>query len=172
MKKILCMLMCAALLFAMPMTAFAYTEYGGGGSPFSAEGETQITAKVYSSCIVSIPATVEIYDFSQPTPCSIEINSANVGVGETVKVKIKNLNENNAIVLENNGHTLDVFFTTADGTEVLQSSPYLARIYEFNEYGSASTYFNMTVSTPSEGTKAGNYEGTMQYEITINDYME
>lgn len=172
MKKAVYVLMCAVLLLAMPMTAFAYTESGGGSSPFSAEGETQVSAKVYSSCVVSIPAMVEIYDFSQPTTCSIEISSANVGTGEMVKVKIKNLNENNAIVLENNGHTLDVFFTMADGTEILRSSPYLARIYEFNEHGSASTYFKMTVSAPSEGAKAGNYEGTMQYEITIDDYME
>ena len=172
MKKVLCILMCAVLLLAMPTTAFAYTEYGGGGSPFSAEGETQISAKIYSSCVVSIPSTVEIYDFTQPTTCSVEINNANVGTGESVKVKIKNLNENNAIVLDNNGHTLNVLFSTAGGTEVTQYSPYVARISEFNEYGSASTYFNMTVSTPSEGAKAGNYEGTMQYEITINASME
>lgn len=174
MKKVLCMLMCAVLLLAMPTTAFAYTEYGGGGSPFSAEGETQISAKVYSSCVVSIPATIEITDFSQPTDCGIEITNGNVAVGESIKIKIKNLNENNAIVLSHGSSetTFNVTFTMQDGTEVTQYSPYIARIGELTSEGTAFAYFTMSVQGDTAGAKAGNYEGTMQYEITINDYMD
>ena len=172
MTKILCMLMCAALLLAMPMTAFAYTEYGGSGSPFSAEGETQISARVYSSCVVSIPATVEITEFNRTMECPIEISNANIGTGEAVRVKIKNLNENNALVLTNRDYTLDVFFSTADGTEVTQYAPYVARISEFDSNGFATTSFGMTIANVPEGAKAGIYEGTMQYEITISEYMD
>lgn len=54
MKKVLCVLMCAVLLLAMPMTVFA------ADTPYSGQGSSTITYKSYSTCTVSIPETIEI----------------------------------------------------------------------------------------------------------------
>ncbi|MBR5022875.1 MAG: hypothetical protein IKY18_06715 [Oscillospiraceae bacterium] len=167
MKKILCMLMCAALLLAMPMSAFA------ADCPYSANGESVISKRVYSTCTISIPSIIEL---ENPETWSIMVSDANVAIGETIKVKITNLNENNAISLThpNSDNVFNVQFTAQDGTEVTQYSPYLARITSssISEDGTAGASFGVSVQGDTDIAKAGIYEGRMQYEVIIDEYWE
>lgn len=167
MKKILCMFMCVALLMAMSMTTFA------ADSPYSANGESVISKRIYSTCTISIPSIIEL---ENPETCSIMVSDANIAVGETIKVKITNLNENNAISLTrpNSDTIFDVQFTRQDGTEVTQYSPCLARITSssISADGTAETSFAISVQGDTDMAKAGIYEGRMQYEVIIDEYWE
>lgn len=71
MKKVLCVLMCAVLLLAMPMTAFA------ADTPYSGQGSSTITYKSYSTCTVSIPETIEITG----APTEIVVTNPNIETG-------------------------------------------------------------------------------------------
>ena len=166
MKKVLCVLMCAVLLLAMPMTAFA------ADTPYSGQGSSTITYKSYSTCTVSIPETIEITG----APTEIVVTNPNIETGYCINVYVTNLNNENGIYLYHDefGESITqtcVFTNNTIGGAVSQDNPLLATIEGSGDLADV-LYGDFTASIMAIDAKAGSYTGTMQYEIKIEPISE
>ena len=168
MKKVLCMLMCAALLLAMPMTAFA------ADTPYSGQGTSTLTYKSYSTCTVSIPETIEVS--SVATPIEILVTNPNIETGYCVNIYVTNLNEQDYIPLCHDEFgemiAIECMFTNLQkqGT-VCNDNPLLASI-QGSSILSDVFYGEFAANIMSVDARAGSYTGTMQYEIRIEPISE
>ena len=167
MKKILCMLMCAALLLAVPMTAFA------ADTPYSGQGTSTLTYKSYSSCTVSIPETIEVS--SMETPVEIVVTNPNIETGYCVNIYVTNLSEHGYIPLCHDEFgemvAIECMFTNLEKQSVVYSGTPLASI-QGSSISSDVFYGQFAVSVMSMDARAGSYTGTMQYEIKIEPISE
>ena len=167
MKKIICAILCAVLMLSMATTAFAYTE------PFTSSGTVEVSKRIYSSCYMEIPATVN-YDL-QPV-CSVDVYNIEMLDNEVIRVIASGLNQNNAIPLTKSGtdKTLELYVKNGSGQLVTNENPYLAELDKTNiSVGtkSASFSFSFELRNPYEyqGAEPGIYTGTMQYQICIEE---
>ena len=163
-KKILALCMAVMMIATCTTTAFAYEDSSAGS------GETQILAHVYSSYLITIPATI---DLSQTTSGEVTISEANIEDGYKVDVYITNLNQGGTLTLKNvsdDSFTIDCTFTNSEmDTAVFTDIP-LVTFYDTEldvGYQTATKYFDIQVNASGI---AGDYEGTMTYSFSCNPY--
>ena len=170
MKKVLCMLMCAVLLLAMPMTAFAaYEETNNNSEEYYGYGESTINKRIYSTCTVSIP---EYLDCSHYENWVVEIGNANIASNEYITVSVTNLTDNNTLVLTNpnSSDVLEMRLSRQDGITVTTTDNAIAQAsyQELEGAGTMQYMFSGGVITDMTNCKPGEYTGVMQYEVRIN----
>lgn len=168
MKKVLCMLMCAVLLLAMPFTAFA------ADTPYSGQGTSTLTYKSYSTCTVSIPETIEVS--SMEMPIEIIVSNPNIETGYCVNVYVTNLSEHGYIPLCHDEFgemvAIECMFTNLQKqATVYNDNPLLASI-QGSSILSDVFYGEFAATVMSMDARAGSYTGTMQYEIKIEPISE
>lgn len=167
MKKFLAMLFSVVMLVMTSVNANAYISH-------QSDGETEINAKAYGYCLISIPA---VCDFTEQSEADISVDEYNLDTNNSVVVLANNINDDN---------TLTVYHKTKDNVTanltlnrigddsfvddtniVQQSNPILAK-FTYNELeDNINTkqfggYFRNEVS-------AGSYSGTMTYSIYIEE---
>lgn len=167
MKRLLCVVISLVLVFGISTTAFAYTE------PFSSSGTVEVSKRIYSSCYMEIPSTV---DYDMQTTCNVDIYNIEMLDNEVIRVLASGLNQNNAIPLTKAGSntTLEVNVKDGSGQLVTASNPYLAEIdkaHISSATKSAFFSFSFELRNPYEyqGAEPGIYTGTMQYQISIDE---
>lgn len=162
MKKIVAVILCAVMAVSLPITAFAVE------CPFNSEGTSTLKYKAYSSCTVTIPETIEIYNDEQSA--DIVVTNPNVEDGYVVNVYVKNLNSHNCVELTHDASgeaVAEVSFTNKSTNANIDSyNPLLASI-ECSDNMSETFYASFGVSVVGSGYRAGNYTGTMQYDVRI-----
>lgn len=77
MKRFLALVLTAVLVLSMSTTAFAegYNYTQGNTQEYSGSGETTVNAKIYSTCYVSIPETI---DYVEGVSWDVMINQESV----------------------------------------------------------------------------------------------
>ena len=165
MKKFLALVLCVVMVFSVSVTASA------NSYPYYSSGEAVICNTIYSSCVVTIPSMLEMHNADY---WYIEFTECDVMLGESIKVYVTNLNDNNAITLTDgiSDVELEVALKMYDNTVVTRENPCLAlvNVGDISQENTATVYFSGELLTDTTGLKAGNYEGRMQYEVAINPY--
>ena len=169
MKKIIATIMSIIIVLATTiMSAGAYYDGSQGN------GETEIKAQAYSSCIVTIPATC---DFIQQSEADISVDSYNLDTNNTITVYANNINDDDTLTVYHDtkeGVTANLTLNRLgddgminDTNIVQQNNPILAQ-FDYSSLENGETvkqfggYFRNEVS-------AGHYSGTMTYSIYINE---
>lgn len=166
MKKIITFVLCAILTVSLSTTAFA------ADMPFMGEGTSTLTYKSYSSCIVTIPETIQITGQST----EIIISNPNIESGYCVNVYVTNLSDENGIILNHDVYgeatTICAMLTNDSKNSAVDiSNPLLASI-EGSDIVTDILYGSFTVSAMGMDYRAGSYTGTMKYEFRIEPINE
>ena len=170
MKKVFITILSVIMLLITTINANAYI------SPQNS-GETEIKAKAYGYCLVSIPA---VCDFTEQSEANISVDEYNLNTNDKITVYANNINDDN---------TLTVYHTTKEGVTanltlnrlgddsfindtniVQQSNPILAQFTYDELEDNINTkqfggYFMNDVS-------AGCYSGIMSYSIYVEENIE
>lgn len=160
MKKLIAIMMCAVLMLSVPTTAFA------AESPFYGEGTAILKYKSYSTCTVTIPETIEIT--GQPT--EITVTNPNVESGYCVNVYVTNLNDRGYIDLTQDSSgvaTVEASFINDSTNAVIDNNNSLLASIECSDNSMDTYYATFSVSVIGGNYRAGNYTGTMQYDVRI-----
>lgn len=165
MKKVIALVLSLVLVLSMSVTAFAdnLTEY-------SASGSATVSLKIYSSCYVTIPETIDV---NTGNSWNIEIVSINVLDNEAIKVSVTNLPNTGEIELSNPNTTKTINFALndGDGNRLDTNNTTLALFTpEDLTVEVATKSFSGEVTTNLQDMKAGTYSGTMQYSVSIEEY--
>lgn len=172
MRKCIAFLLVLVMALSMSVTAFAES----GDISIEAEdpvafGKTTIKPHVYSSCSIYIPSTVE---FSNVEPVyAWHISDGNLEAGYQIGIYICNLNEDGMIDLFHDYKEITTacqVYSEQQGI-VLSSEFNTLAIFkdtDFSETGRKDFYYRLY----TQGTRAGTYTGTIQYEIRIEPYSE
>lgn len=165
MKKLLCVVLSIVLMLAVSTTAFAST------SPLSTGGTVEVSKRIYSSCYLEIPETI---DLDTQNTCNIEIFNIEMLDNEIIRVMVSNLNDSGAITMSkaDTDTTLDVYIRDDNENLVTPFNPYLteldkAHISVGDKY--ASFHFSFELHDSYQNAEAGIYTGTMQYQISIDE---
>lgn len=159
MKKLLALCLPLVLLANCATTAFAME------SPCSGSGESEVTAHLYSTYSISIPATID----ANIGTAEVIVTQANLEDGYAINVYISNLNENGGITLTHtNG--VDEILCTFQNTElncaVGGNVPLVSFDYNiFSGTNTASKTFGMELLALSQ---PGVYSGTMTYYFSCD----
>ena len=98
MKKILVLCLTLVLLANCATTVFAME------SPCSGSGESEVTAHLYSTYSISIPATID----ANMGTAEVTVSQANLEEGYAINVYISNLNEKGGITLTHTNGTDEI----------------------------------------------------------------
>jgi len=175
MKKVISLVL--AFVMAMAITTTVFAE-GDNTQEYHMWGESTVTGRVYSSCVITIPETI---DFGETSEWSIGITQADIEAGYAVNIYIVNLNENGAITLEqdNGDFTADLYLgRNGQNTYVSNENNLLATFRDTDisaiSRSTAPILCCGRIVTPSlvgtQGVSAGTYTGVMQYEVRIEEY--
>lgn len=162
MKKLIAICLSLVLFATCTTTAFAMEDTSAGS------GEVQISAHIYSSYTITMPAMIDIEMGSQG---AVTITDANIESGYKVDVFVTNADfEGDITLTHTNGvATIDCGLISAeDGGRVSEEKPLVSfRDTEVDSYGTLMKYFGLEVMP--FGT-AGYYYGTMTYSFSCNPY--
>lgn len=164
MKKILALCLTLVLLMSCATTVFAVEDTCAGS------GETEITAHVYSTYTISIPATI---DLTEVVMGEVTIADANIESGYKVDVFATNLNNNGGITftkIDDAMYEITCMLTNIEQNMCVTAEVPLVSFYdtELTTWGSTATkYFDIQVP---DYARAGYYSGTMTYSFSCNPY--
>ena len=164
MKKILALCLTLVLLANCATTAFAAEDTCAGS------GETEITAHIYSTYTITIPATI---DLEAGTRGEVTITDANLESGYKVDVFATNFNNNGGITLthrDNSMYEITCMLTNIEQNMCATAEVPLVSFYdtEVPTWGDTATkYFDIQVQNYG---LAGHYSGTMTYSFSCNPY--
>ena len=164
MKKVLCAIICVVLIASMSITAFA-SEY-----PYYTEGQATLNKTIYSSCTLVIPDFIDCDNGGG----TISIENARLIEGESIKIEVTNLNDNNAITLSHTDtdSTIDVNVRDEYSRIITKAYPYIAQVGEDkldnDNSASVSCWFSVADNTDLDSVDVGSYTGVMQYKVTID----
>lgn len=172
MKKFLALALTAVLVLSMSTTAFAY-DYSyteGNKQDYYGYGETTINAKIYSTCYVSIPETIDYY--SEEVSWDVTITDMAVEDGYAIRVSVFNMSTDGGITLTNPNSSRSLTYTIEERTtkRVLSSLDRLLCEVKYSDIDGSNPFvctFIGHISTDTLGMKPGTYSGTMQYEVRI-----
>lgn len=159
MKKLLTLCLTLVLLANCATTAFALE------SPCSGSGESVVTAHLYSTYTISIPATID----ANMGTAEVTVSQANLEDGYAINVYISNLNEKGGITLTHTNGTdeiLCMFQNTELNCAVGGNVPLVS-------FGAGSFYGTDTAAKTFgmelyELSKPGDYSGTMTYYFSCD----
>ena len=164
MKKLLALCLTIVLIANCAITAFAAEDTCAGS------GETEITAHIYSTYTITIPAAI---DLEEGTLGEVTITNANLESGYKVDVFATNFNNNGGITLTHQKY--DMYQITCilvnmernmcATTEVPLVSFYDTELPNWGD--TAIKYFD--IQAENYGF-AGYYYGTMTYSFSCNPY--
>lgn len=169
MKKVVSLVLSFTLALCLPIYAFAYEGSTNNQSPYSGSGSTTINAKIYGSCYVSIPETVEVLPEQN---WEIAITDINIAATDAIKVYVTNVDSEGCIQLSNPNetNTIDVRLSRGDNIELFDE--YGQAVLVYYRYGDSAnneyfTTFSGEITNDTQGYKAGTYSGTMLYTVSI-----
>ena len=159
MKKLLALCLTIVLLANCATTAFAME------SPCSGSGESVVTAHLYSTYIISIPATID----ANMGTAEVTVSQANLEDGYAINVYISNLNEYGGITLthENGVDQIQCLFQNTEMNCALGGGVPLVSFDSalFSGTDTAAKTFGMELAGLSE---PGEYSGTMTYYFSCD----
>lgn len=159
MKKIIAFALVCVMVLGMSTTAFAAEPWDTSAGT----GSIDITAHVYSSYQVTIPATINIA--TQGEQCEISLSEARIEEGYHVDVFCTNLRENSGytLALTNGASSIDCSFSNAEGKAVTDTEP-LATFAKADITEGLTGSKTFTISAVGFGMP-GDYTGTMNYSF-------
>lgn len=171
MKRFLALALTAVLVLSMSTTAFAegYNYTQGNTQEYSGSGETTVNAKIYSTCYVSIPETI---DYVEGVSWDVTVSNMLVEEGYAIKVSVPNLSNDGSIVLTNPNsiNTLNYTIEEKNTNRVLSTLDNLLCEVKYSDIDGSNpfvaTFIGHIFSDIIE-IKPGTYTGTMQYEVRI-----
>ncbi len=156
MKKLLALLLSFTMMLATSTTAFAYD------GNFTGYGEAELTAYAYSTFNVTIPSTVDLtYGGGQ-----VIVSDADLDSGYQVVITVTNLNSNGRIDMTHK--TKSGVTSECELVNVTSENPILAVIKD-TDINDGNGYANFS-GHMIDGSAAGSYTGTMQYNIYCDPY--
>ena len=171
MKRFLALALTAVLVLSMSTTAFAegYNYTQGNTQEYYGSGETTVNAKIYSTCYVSIPETI---DYVEGVSWDVTVSNMLVEEGYAIKVSVPNLSNDGSIVLTNPNsiNTLNYTIEEKNTNRVLSTLDNLLCEVKYSDIDGSNPFvctFIGHISTDTLGMKPGTYSGTMQYEVRI-----
>ena len=172
MKKFISLCLAAVLVCSMSITAFAES-YGTTSNtiPYYWYSSATINGKIYSSCTVTIPETIEA---GEGYYGSVDISNADVESGYEIVISITNLSENNTILLNNESNCKTVgcsIYADGNRTSLTRDNNVMARFEDevFDCNTEAHVSFQALI-TDSIGAKAGTYSGIIEFDVRIDPY--
>lgn len=160
MKKLLTLLLTAALATAAATTAFAAEiKSDTNGNPTPTKSDTTVTYNVDSTYTVTIPASVTLGGTATVSASNVKINK-----GQTLKVTLSKANENdNTFKVKANGAELT--YTVKKGTtDIAVGSEVLA----VNSTTSGNDLkAELSFIAPKSTTYAGDYTGTVTFTVSV-----
>ena len=170
MKRFISLCLVLVLACTMSVTASAeYSESMDNTQPFYASGQSSINAKVYSSCTISIPETLDMADSNS---WYVYFERFSIEDGYQIVVSVTNLNDNGAITLTHtDGTTANLYLLRRDTSPVTGDNRTLAVLkdteIDYNNLPNMAAFYGNFF----EATHPGNYTGIMQYEVSIEPYL-
>ena len=161
-KKFISLFLVLVLACTMSVTASAeYNESMDNTQPFYASGQSSINAKVYSSCTLSIPETLDIADSNS---WNVSFERFSIEDGYQIVVSVTNLNDKEAITLTHTDGitTANLYLLRKDTSRLTSTDRTLAVLKDTEiDYDSIP---NMVAFYGNffEASKPGNYTGIMQ----------
>lgn len=171
MKRFLALALTAVLVLSMSTTAFAegYNYTQGNTQEYYGSGETTVNAKIYSTCYVSIPETI---DYVEGVSWDVTVSNMLVEEGYAIKVSVPNLSNDGSIVLTNPNsiNTLNYTIEEKNTNRVLSTLDNLLCEVKYSDIDGSNPFvatFIGHISSDIIEIKPGTYTGTMQYEVRI-----
>lgn len=171
MKRFLALVLTAVLVLSMSTTAFAegYNYTQGNTQEYYGSGETTVNAKIYSTCYVSIPETI---DYVEGVSWDVTVSNMLVEEGYAIKVSVPNLSNDGSIVLTNPNsiNTLNYTIEEKNTNRVLSTLDNLLCEVKYSDIDGSNPFvatFIGHISSDIIEIKPGTYTGTMQYEVRI-----
>lgn len=171
MKRFLALALTAVLVLSMSTTAFAegYNYAQGNTQEYYGSGETTVNAKIYSTCYVSIPETI---DYVEGVSWDVTVSNMLVEEGYAIKVSVPNLSNDGSIVLTNPNsiNTLNYTIEEKNTNRVLSTLDNLLCEVKYSDIDGSNPFvatFIGHISSDIIEIKPGTYTGTMQYEVRI-----
>ena len=171
MKRFLALALTAVLVLSMSTTAFAegYNYTQGNTQEYYGSGETTVNAKIYSTCYVSIPETI---DYVEGVSWDVTVSNMLVEEGYAIKVSVPNLSNDGSIVLTNPNsiNTLNYTIEEKNTNRVLSTLDNSLCEVKYSDIDGSNPFVATFIGHMSSDIieiKPGTYTGTMQYEVRI-----
>lgn len=161
MKKIVTLLLTAALAVAAATTAFADTkiEPGPDSSPNPASGDMNVTYKVNPSYTVTIPGLVTL---NTAAPSTATVTATDVTIPNGQKVRVTLNSKNNFYVITNEGARGTYTVKKDNSTTPISNG---ATVLEAN-YGTKSTVLTFEFQKKNV-TYSGEYKDTVTFTVSV-----
>lgn len=161
MKKIVTLLLTAALAVTAATTAFADTkiEPGPDSSPNPASGDMNVTYKVNPSYTVTIPGLVTL-NTADPSTATVTATDVTIPNGQKVRVTLNS--KNNFYVITNEGARGTYTVKKDNSTTPISNG---ATVLEAN-YGTKSTVLTFEFQKKNV-TYSGEYKDTVTFTVSV-----
>lgn len=161
MKKIVTLLLTAALAVTAATTAFADTkiEPGPDSSPNPASGDMNVTYKVNPSYTVTIPGLVTL---NTAAPSTATVTATDVTIPNGQKVRVTLNSKNNFYVITNEGARGTYTVKKDNSTTPISNG---ATVLEAN-YGTKSTVLTFEFQKKNV-TYSGEYKDTVTFTVSV-----
>ena len=163
MKKIVTLLLTAALAVTAATTAFADTkiEPGPDSSPNPASGDMNVTYKVNPSYTVTIPGLVTL---NTAAPSTATVTATDVTIPNGQKVRVTLNSKNNFYVITNEGARGTYTVKKDNSTTPISNG---ATVLEAN-YGTKSTVLTFEFQKKNV-TYSGEYKDTVTFTVSVGN---
>lgn len=161
MKKLVTLLLTAALAITAATTAFADTEIGPNknGEPTPDKGSINVTYTVAPSYTVTIP---ELVTLNTDAPSTATVTAENVTIPCNQKLKVTLNSNNNFYVITNEGARQHYNVTKGTSTTPISNG---ATVLEVN-YGTKSTELTFELEKKNV-TYSGEYKDTVTFTVGL-----
>lgn len=166
MKKLLTLLLTAALATAAATTAFADTsiEPGTDGNPNPETGTTNVSYTVQPSYTVTIPGTVTLDSTTQKSTATVKVENVTVPYDQKVKVAVTGTNQNNEFkVKSNEGAVLTYSVKNGNNVAELNNTVLEVASNAADKKGSTTLTFEITDAVVYSGI----YTGTATFTVSV-----
>ena len=162
MKKLVTLLLTAALAITAATTAFADTEIGPNknGEPTPDKGSINVTYTVAPSYTVTIP---ELVTLNTDAPSTATVTAENVTIPCNQKLKVTLNSNNNFYVITNEGARQHYNVTKGTSTTPISNG---ATVLEVN-YGTKSTELTFELEKKNV-TYSGEYKDTVTFKVSVD----
>lgn len=162
MKKLVTLLLTAALAVTAATTAFADHQIGpdANGNPNPASKAIPVTYTVATKYTVTIPASVTLDSDSKSSTATIVVKDVTVDFGKKVKVA---LNKGTFNVTTDEGATLPCKVTKGTNKTPVNDNGTVLEVAPASKSGSETLTFAITDPVVYSGT----YKGTVTFEVSV-----